>query len=115
MENKNQSIYEQLGGAKTIDTAVDKFYDKVLADPLVYDFFRETNMKFLRKHQKNFISFVTGGPSVYEGKDLRKVHEHLHLEDVHMDSIKKHLGDTFAELGIKEDLVKKVLDRKSVV
>lgn len=108
MEEK--TIYEQLGGAPAIDIAVDKFYDKVLADPIVNHFFKETNMNFQRKHQKNFITYATGGPHNYQGRDMRKAHEKFHLEDIHMDTIKKHLGDTLLELGVKAELVQKVLD-----
>ena len=38
METK--TIYEQLGGEAAIDAAVDIFYDKILADPIVKDFSR---------------------------------------------------------------------------
>ena len=108
MEQK--TIYEQLGGEPAIDVAVDKFYDRVLADPIVSGYFAKTNMKFQRRHQKNFLTFATGGPNNYEGRNMREVHKDMHLEDIHMDQIEKHLGDTLLELGVKQELVKTVLD-----
>ena len=34
------SLYQAIGGADAIDAAVDRFYDKVLADPLLAPMFR---------------------------------------------------------------------------
>ncbi len=109
-QTEKKTIYEQLGGAPAIDVAVDKFYDKVLSDPVVKDFFINTNMNFQRKHQKNFITFVTGGPNIYKGKNLREIHKKMGLEDVHFDHIKKHLGDTLLELGVQKELVDEVME-----
>lgn len=107
-DKSTKSIYEMLGGDSAVDIAVDKFYDKVLSDPLVKDFFKSTNMKFQRRHQKNFITFATGGPNHYTGKNMREAHKHLNLNDIHFDQIKLHLSNTLLELGIKEPLVKVV-------
>lgn len=109
-QSEKKTIYEQLGGAAAIDTAVDKFYDKVLSDPVVKDFFKNTNMTFQRRHQKNFITFVTGGPNIYKGKNLRVIHKKMGLQDIHFDHIKQHLGDTLLELGIEKHLVDKVME-----
>ena len=40
-----QSIYEQIGGESAVAAAVEIFYKKVLADPLVNGFFDSTNME----------------------------------------------------------------------
>jgi len=107
---ENKSIYEQLGGASAIDVVVDKFYDKVLSDSVVKSFFENTNMNFQRRHQKNFITFVTGGPKIYQGKNLREIHKKMGLQDIHFDHIKNHLGNTLLQLGIEKKLVDKVLE-----
>lgn len=109
-KSEQKTIYEQLGGAPAIDLTVDKFYDRVLADPVVNGFFKSTNMAFQRKHQKNFITFATGGSKVYEGKNMREAHKNMGLQEVHFDHIKMHLGDTLLELGVQKDLVQKVAD-----
>lgn len=109
-EVEQKTIYEQLGGAPAIDIAVDKFYDRVLADPVVNGFFKNTNMAFQRKHQKNFITFATGGAKVYQGKNMREAHKDMGLQDIHFDHIKMHLSDTLLELGVQKDLVQSVMD-----
>ncbi len=93
------SIYDQLGGEDTVDLAVEKFYKKVLNDEELMEFFEDVNMNKLRQHQKNFITLVLGGPKMYTGRDMRKAHEHLKLNDRHFDLVVGHLVSTLTELG----------------
>jgi hemoglobin len=106
-----KSVYEQLGGKEGIEKAVEKFYELVLADPIVNEFFAETNMEFLKKHQRNFFTVALGGPNVYAGRDMRKSHENMKLEDIHFDQIKKHLGESLAFCGANDEQIKTVLDK----
>jgi hemoglobin len=48
------TLYDKLGGAAAVDLAVEKFYDKVLADERVQHFFAHTNMERQKQHQKDF-------------------------------------------------------------
>ena len=107
------SLYDQLGGEKAIDAAVDKFYEKVLADERVNGFFKGVDMDRQRAMQKAFLTFAFGGPNAYEGRDLRAAHAHLvakGLNDTHFDVIVEHLGTTLKELDVKEDLIKHAAD-----
>ena len=42
---KKKNIYERLGGQMAIDLAVDKFYSKMLSDPLLKEYFKSSDMK----------------------------------------------------------------------
>ncbi len=102
------SLYEQLGGEKAIDAAVDKFYEKVLADDRVNGFFKGVDMDRQRRMQKAFLTFAFGGPNAYAGRDLRAAHAHLvarGLNDTHFDIIVEHLGATLKEMGVKDELI----------
>jgi len=55
-------------------------------------------MTFLRRHQKDFISYATGGPNNYKRKNMRVAHKEMELQDIHFDHIKIHLGDSLTEL-----------------
>ncbi len=74
METVKKSLYERLGGEGAINAVVDKFYEFMLADPIVSPFFMNTDMEKQRKRQKQFITMVTGGPSLYEGTDMKSAH-----------------------------------------
>ena len=59
------SLFERLGGVPAIKAAVDAFYIRVLADPVLKPFFKDTNMRWLKGRQNAFFIQATGGPQVY--------------------------------------------------
>ncbi len=99
------SLYERLGGQNAVNTAVDIFYRKVLADDKVNYFFENVDMEKQINKQKGFLTMVFGGPNHYTGKDMREGHRHLvkkGLNDSHVDIIINHLGSTLQELGAND-------------
>ncbi len=50
----HESIYHQIGGEPVLNAAVDLFYEKVLADKRIKQFFDGTDMPRLRETQKQF-------------------------------------------------------------
>lgn len=101
----NSTLFERLGGANAVNTAVDIFYRKVLADDRVNYFFDGVDMDKQIQKQKGFLTMVFGGPNNYTGKDMREGHRHLvakGLNDSHVDIIIEHLGGTLKELGAKD-------------
>lgn len=48
------SLYEQLGGDDAIAIALDRFYDKVLADPEVSRYFEHVNVDRVKTKQRSF-------------------------------------------------------------
>ena len=99
------SLYEKLGD-EAIAKAVDKFYEKVLADDRVNGFFKGVDMDRQRAMQTAFLTYAFGGPNHYEGRDLRAVHAHLvarGLNDTHFDIIVEHLGNTLKEMGVSDE------------
>lgn len=96
------SLYEELGGAATIDKAVDLFYRRMLTDDRVARFFEGTDMDRQAAKQRAFLTMVLGGPNAYTGKNMRDAHASLvakGLSDVHVDVVIEHLGATLSELG----------------
>jgi hypothetical protein len=55
------SIYEQIGGAVAIETVVEDFYVRVLADEQLASFFTRTNMTRLKGKQAEFFGAALGG------------------------------------------------------
>lgn len=107
------SLYEKLGGAASIQAAVERFYRKMLADDRVADFFDDVDMDGQMAKQRGFLTMVLGGPHAYTGKSMRDGHKHLvarGLNDTHVDIVIQHLGDTLRELGVGEEDVQQVAD-----
>ena len=103
-----QSVYEKLGGAAAMDTAVDIFYRKVLSDNRISRFFEGVDMDKQAAKQKAFLTMALGGPSKYTGKDLRVGHAHLvkmGLNDSHFDAVMENLAATLIELKVPSALI----------
>jgi len=106
-----QSLYEQLGGAPAVETAVEIFYRKMLGDPRVASFFDGVDMDRQMAKQGAFLTMVMGGPNHYTGRDMRTSHAALvsrGLSDLHVDVVIQHLGDTLRELGVGEAQIAQV-------
>ncbi|MEZ4300424.1 MAG: group 1 truncated hemoglobin [Polyangiaceae bacterium] len=105
------TIYEQLGGAPSMDAAVDIFYRKVLSDDRISRFFEGVDMERQAAKQKAFLTMVLGGPNGYTGKDMRTAHAHLvarGLNDSHFDAVVENLAATLRELGVGPEQIAEV-------
>lgn len=105
------TLYEQLGGAEAVSTAVEEFYRRMLSDDRVADFFDDTDMDRQIAKQTGFLTMVMGGPNNYTGKDMREGHKHLvekGLNDTHVDIVIQHLGETLKGMGASDDQVAQV-------
>ncbi|WP_432521702.1 hypothetical protein [Kineococcus sp. SYSU DK006] len=102
------SIYEQLGREQGIGTAVQEFYERVVADPRLAPYFADTDMTALRRHQTALLVQVTGGPVRYEGRDLAQAHAGLGISPDDFDRVVTHLAGTLTDLGVDTAVVEQV-------
>ncbi len=65
------SLYARLGGAPAFEAAVDEFYRPMLIDDRVAEFFDGVEMDEQIPKQRAFLTYVTGGPAEYTGKEMR--------------------------------------------
>ena len=99
------TIYDQLGQENGIRTAVDIFYQRVLADPQLKAYFDGVDMTTLRAHQAKLLVQVTGGPVGYEGRELAAAHEGLEITSADFERVVAHLGGTLTEMGVDAAVV----------
>ena len=102
------TLYERLGGEAAVDKAVDIFYDKVLADERIRDYFENIDMVAQARKQKAFLTMVFGGPNDHSGQDMRNAHAHLALGDEHFDAVVEDLAATLKELGAADSDIAEV-------
>lgn len=106
------SLYDQIGGEKAIDAAVNIFYRKVFSDQYICRFFHYTDLVTQVLKQKAFLTYVFGGPVHYTGKDMRTAHAlfvKMGLDDSHFDAVIGHLTTTFQELNVSDHLIKRAI------
>lgn len=103
------SIYEQIGGAEALETVVDDFYVRVLADEQLAGFFTGTNMARLKGKQAEFFGAALGGPEPYRGAPMRQVHQGRGITMGHFNLVAGHLSDSLTAAGVPDGLVTQII------
>lgn len=99
---KSATLFDKLGGTKSIEAVVDGFYKRVLADTELKSFFAKTNMTWLRMRQIQFFTQALGGPALYEGKGMKEAHAKVTIGQHHFDPAVMHLVDTLKSLSVAQ-------------
>ena len=105
----SQSIYEEIGGQAAVETVVEDFYDRVLADDQLVGFFDGMDMNELRTHQVQFISSVAGGPVEYSGDEMREAHSHLDIREDDFELVAKYLKQALQSNGVTKENVESIM------
>lgn len=108
-QDRADSLYQKVGGAKAVGAVIDLFYKKILADDRVNHFFDDVSMSRQIAKQKAFVSAALGSPEPWTGRDMRKAHKHLKLTEKEFGIIATHLQNSLKELGVKKDHIAKIM------
>lgn len=110
-EEMETSLYDRLGGEPAITAVVDDFVNRAAGDPAV-NFTRKgtpkeweaspENVTMLKKHLTQFVCSATGGPQVYEGKDMKTAHEGMLITAAEFGAIAADLKATLDQFGVPE-------------
>lgn len=106
------SLYQDLGGAPALDAALDRFYEKVLADSRINGYFVDTDMKRLKRKGQAFLTMAFGGPNEYQGKGLRVVHKGPRaegLDETAFEIFMGHFRSTLEDFGVADDHISEVM------
>jgi hemoglobin len=126
---EKQALYERLGGEKGIQAIIDDFVPRVLADPRVnwerkgitrggISLHRNQSVEWkatdenqvnLKKHLQQFIALATGGPSNYEGKDMKASHAAMHITNAEFDAAVGDIKATLDKLKLPNQEQKELL------
>jgi hemoglobin len=103
-----QTIYEQIGGAPAVESAVAIFYEKVWADPDLIEYFPDVDREQLEAHQRAFITAALGGPAAYDGRSMTAAHAGLGITDKAFDLVVEHLAATLSQLGVPAATIEQI-------
>lgn len=104
------SDYDRIGGAPAVSAVVNNFYEKVVADPQLSDFFTTVDMPRLKRHQVLLVSYVLGGPAKYDGRELRDAHADLPITSEHFKLVVDHLVAALKEAGVPDEIIGRLGD-----
>ena len=102
MDEPQTTAYERIGGAKTVASLVDAFYDRVLGDPELAPFFEHADLARLLEMQRMVFSMALGGPETYEGRPLAHAHRGRGITREHLQRFTDHLFATLEEFDLSE-------------
>jgi hemoglobin len=83
-EAKEKSLYQRLGGYDAIAAVSDEFIGKLATGKRLKRFvvgLSNDSKKKLRQHLVDFLCNLTGGPCVYNGRDMKTVHTGLGIDE----------------------------------
>jgi hemoglobin len=104
------TLFDELGGTPTLERVHKIFYDKLLRDPWLKQFFAGVPQAHLENQQTSFLAGVFGGPRLYGGRPIDTAHEHMFItEDVFL-ARHQVLADSLIQAGVAKDLRERWLD-----
>lgn len=104
------SIYDAIGGEQALVAVVDDFYARVLADPQLAGFFAGANMPKLKGRQVEFFAAALGGPDIYQGASMRKVHQGRGISRADFDRVAVHLTAALADAGVPAETIGQIAE-----
>lgn len=78
----SDSLYERLGGTEGIARIASDALDNHLANPRIKARYEHLdNLEAVRQGAANFFIMATGGPDVYEGKNMLETHKGMNIDE----------------------------------
>lgn len=103
------NIYQAIGGRAAVTAAVEGFYERLLADPVLSGFFPGGVAPRHRAYLVTILGEALGGPERYRGPDLVKAHSRLGITDADFDRTAGHLAATLDSLGVPGQLANQIV------
>lgn len=94
----SDDLFDALGGEAAIIAVVDRFYERLVIDPLVQHQFHPDRLPSLKAGQVRWFSAVLAGkePPV----NLAQAHADVRISDEQIEAVLTHLDETLIELGV---------------
>lgn len=89
------SLYERLGGTAGITAIASDLVDIHLANPRIAPRYANSDIDKVKHGAATFFIAGTGGPSVYEGKDMLATHKGMNIDGAEFLAV---LDDALAAL-----------------
>ncbi len=103
------SLYDDIGGAPAIRTAVTVFYHRVTADEALAPWFAAVDLDRLMAHQRAFLTVALGGPDLFSGRSMSGAHAGLAITDDAFDAVTEHLAYALLDVGLAHAQVAEVV------
>lgn len=79
------TLFERLGGIKTLIVVVDETINDVSTDPKIKRSFEGINLVTLKKSIVNHLCMITQGPCKYDGETMKNAHSQSDITDAEFE------------------------------
>ncbi len=115
-EEKQQSLYDRLGGLAPISVVVSDFLDALLIDsllnsnPAIDAARKRVPAPYLKYHVTAMVCQATGGPCQYHGRGMKESHVHLNITEQEWDRMVTIFKEVLAKHSVPEKETLELLD-----
>ncbi|MCI0564708.1 MAG: group 1 truncated hemoglobin [Nitrososphaera sp.] len=115
-EQKQQSLYDRLGGLAPISVVVSDFIDALVPDPVLnanpaIDAARKrVPAPYLKYHVTAMVCQATGGPCKYHGRGMKESHTHMNITEREWDRMLTIFKEVLAKHRVPPKETQELLD-----
>lgn len=98
-----ESLYKRLGGYDAIAAVTDDFIVRLVTDKSLGRFFGghgDDSKKKIRQHIIDMVCMATGGPCVYNGRDMKTTHKGLGITEADWTASVNHFVATLNKFNV---------------
>lgn len=103
------SLFDEMGGATVLHTAVEKFTDIVIADPRINFTFADTDLAKFKALLYEQLCQLSGGPCTYSGRDMATAHRKLMIGTAEFNALAEDLYIAMGQSGVPYRLQNKLM------
>lgn len=96
----NDALYQSLGGQRGLNSLMDDFMLRLLADPRMNPFFKDVDQAHVKAQLVAQFCEVAGGPCKLNGPDMKKVHSGFDINKAHFNALVEVLQQSMDAQGI---------------
>lgn len=105
----DDSTYQGLGGKDGIHKIVGDLIPMVLADPRIKDAFTDIDMKHLAMRLEEQFCALSGGPCIYQGKEMADIHDGLNVTNAQFNAMAEDLQAAMERNGVPTRIQNKLV------
>jgi len=104
-DSQDQSLYQRLGGYDAIAAATDDLLARLQSDPRLKDYWKGASLDNRRKARQLIVDYMVeaaGGPAYYSGRDMRRAHAGMRIDDEDWAVFMRHAVATLDHFDVPQ-------------
>ncbi|WP_419227341.1 group I truncated hemoglobin [Alteromonas sp. OM2203] len=106
-----QSLYEEIGGHKTLNTIYGVAITRIYTDPVIGHYFKGVPKKHLRDQLVLQTCELIGGPCEYDGKTMLESHTGLNIKEREFYILVEYVQGAMRDVGLTYQQENRILNK----